>query len=205
MEEGRRELVGAPHSRPFPVCQELASPTCFLPSSQHCMSMISKTFSSHFASPAIAPRTRWGEFKWPDLQLRKLRPGRQGCPAFLVLQCQNTPGPSPGLMLLGQPHCPAGGRQSGRRPRAPLLRGHGASNVGCWAGPGRGSAGGWARVLGGRRPALIGTRWRHREPSRASLILPGVPATGRGQHRAGCRFSQVWGHPGGMAFHVVVG
>lgn len=24
-------------------------------------------------------------------------------------------------------------------------------------------------------------------------------------HRAGCRFSQVWGHPGGTAFHVVLG
>lgn len=110
MEEGRRELVGAPHSRPFPVCQELASPTCFLPSSQHCMSMISKTFSSHFASPAIAPRTRWGEFKWPDLQLRKLRPGRQGCPAFLVLQCQNTPGPQP------RPDAPWPAPLSSRRP-----------------------------------------------------------------------------------------
>lgn len=60
-------------------------------------------------------------------------------------------------------------------------------------------------VQSGRRPALIGTRWLHWELSLASLILPGVLATRRGQRRAGCRLSQVWGHPGGMAFHVVMG
>lgn len=58
-------------------------------------------------------------------------------------------------------------------------------------------------VPSGRRPALIGTRCRAREPSRAPLILPGVPATGRGQRRAGCRLSQVWGLPGGMVSYVV--
>lgn len=118
-----------------------------------------------------------------------------------------------GLVLLRPSHQPAcsstpSSGQAGARGEPGS--GHcfsGVTGLETWAagqGPGGASARRWAGVRSGRRPALIGTRWLHWEPSLASLILPGVPATRRGQRRAGCRFSQVWGHPGGMAFHVVM-
>jgi hypothetical protein len=65
--------------------------------------------------------------------------------------------------------------------------------------------GGPGLVLGtvpsGRRPALIGTRWR-RPAGRIDLARCSSP--GAGPRWALCRLSQVWGHPGEMAFHVVV-
>lgn len=56
-------------------------------------------------------------------------------------------------------------------------------------------------VPSGRRPALIGTRWR-RPAGRIDLAR--CSSRGAGPRWALCRLSQVWGHPGEMAFHVVV-
>lgn len=56
-------------------------------------------------------------------------------------------------------------------------------------------------VPSGRRPVLIGTRWR-RPAGRIDLAR--CSSRGAGPSWALCRLSQVWGHPGEMAFHVVV-
>lgn len=174
------------------------------------MSMVSKTFFTLLSLLLLLQQSQ--EPERVNLQLRTLRLETAGTHTALHgLECQDQTQPCPGPVPTPRLACSSAIESRQAAARAELGHRHSSSGVTgleTWAaGQSRGGAvaQGWAGVRHGRRPALIGTRWLYWEPSRASLISPGVPATRRGQCWAGCRFSQVWGHPGGMAFHVVVG
>lgn len=137
----------------------------------------------------------------------------------LCPSARTPPGPISGLVLLRPAplssvffnlQVQAGDSQSGVRPWAPLLRGHGARNVGCWAGPGRDGSGGcapgpdWNKVAAlGAQPGFTDLAWcsSHRVgPAPGRLpVFPGVGTPWGNGLSCGCGVGMppsTWGRPG---------
>lgn len=148
-------------------------------------------------------------WRWEGLVGLDARPGPRPRP--------RAPPAAPLSSLFFQHPGPGGRSQRGVRPWAPCLRGHGAGNVGCWTGPGRGGSSGlgggperkapgpdWNKVSAlGAQPGFIDlARCSSHQAGPAPGRLPVFPGVGTpwgNGFSCGCGVGMppsTWGRPG---------